>query len=312
MSELRQVPKLSLAQYSQATGPAEKTAFATALYQALSEYGFVVISDHGISQDTFNKAYSLTQSLFNLPLQSKSNYETGSGQRGYISFGKEKAAGNDFPDLKEYWHVGPELDNTSPYINEYPKNVWPEEIPEFKPFFSELYHSLEDVAKTLFVALAQAMNLDDNFFVDMITDGNSIQRLIHYPALDGLNVGSSIRAAAHGDINLMTLLIGATDSGLELLDRNGEWLAVENQEGDLVIDTGDMMARLTNNQLPATIHRVVNPSDMSKPRYSIPFFVHPRNSVMLECLDQFQGEGKQFAPISAGDFLQQRLRENGF
>lgn len=309
MSELRKVPKLSLKEYQ---NPETQAEFARQLYSGLSEYGFVVISDHGIGQEVFNQAYELSQQLFDLPLEAKSQYETGSGQRGYISFGKESAAGNPYPDLKEYWHVGPELAEDSDYKTEYPDNVWPKEVEQFQPFFTKLYSDLNSVAETLFLALAEAMDLDRNFFTQMISEGNSIQRLIHYPALTGLEVGNSIRAAAHADINLMTLLIGATDSGLELLDRDGNWLPVENQEGDLVIDTGDMMARLTNNQLPATIHRVVNPKDGSKPRYSIPFFVHPRNSVTLECIEQFKSNGSNDAPITAGEFLDQRLRENGF
>lgn len=309
MSDLRKVPNLSLQQY---LAPETQASFARDLYNSLSEYGFVVISDHGIEQKIFDRAYELSKQLFELPLDSKAQYETGSGQRGYISFGKESAAGNPFPDLKEYWHVGPELVDSSPLKSEYPENIWPGEIEDFKPFFSKLYTDLNSVAETLFLALAEAMGLEKEFFTKMIHEGNSIQRLIHYPALTGLEVGNSIRAAAHADINLMTLLIGATDSGLELLDRDGNWLPVENQEGDLVVDTGDMMARLTNNQLPATIHRVVNPKDGSKPRYSIPYFVHPKNSVTLECIDQFKGDGSQDDPITAGDYLDQRLRENGF
>lgn len=313
MLNQRQVPTLSLRDFliSDVGGKGARDKFISALFDGLSEYGFVVIKDHGISQQTIDRAYELSEKLFSLPSEAKSKYDRGDGQRGYIAFGKETAKGNEHPDLKEYWHVGPELDKMSPYFDAYPKNFWPEEIPEFRAFFGDLYQSLNDVANLILSALGEAMKLEPGFFESMIHEGNSVQRLIHYPALKNVDAESgSIRAAAHADINLMTLLIGATDSGLELLDKDGLWLPVHNEEGEIVIDTGDMMARLTNNVLPATMHRVVNPKDLSRARYSIPFFVHPKNATSLASLPQF-GEQK-FPKITAGEFLQQRLEENGF
>ena len=256
----------------------------------------------------------MAEKLFALPDEQKLKYEAGNGQRGYIAFGKESAKGCSQPDLKEYWHVGPELTPADYYYNKYPKNLWPEqELPEFREFFLGLHHQLNHCALQLLAALELAINLPAGFFAKLIHQGNSVQRLIHYPALRGDEPREALRAAPHADINLMTLLVGATDAGLQILDRDGQWLAVENQLHDLVVDTGDMMARITNNTLPATVHRVVNPEDRSKARYSIPFFVHPHNEAVLSGLPQFiKREEPVSEPITAGDFLQQRLRENGF
>ncbi|WP_345426353.1 isopenicillin N synthase family dioxygenase [Halioxenophilus aromaticivorans] len=308
------VPRISLQGFAGASSSdASRQAFIDQLWQALAEFGFVVISDHGISASTFTKAYALSQQLFGLPLAQKQGFEQGNGQRGYIAFGKETAKGSNHPDLKEYWHIGPELNTAGAVYVDYPANVWPDaQMPAFKPFFLALHQQLTEVALTLLEALALAMELPNDYFANMIHRGNSVQRLIHYPPLGQTDPGESVRAAAHADINLMTLLIGATDSGLELLDKNGRWLAVENQANDLVVDTGDMMALLTNNALPATVHRVVNPTNTTEPRYSIPFFVHPRNEVVLKPLAQFASQGEARQPISAGDYLAQRLRENGF
>ncbi|WP_317929000.1 isopenicillin N synthase family dioxygenase [Halioxenophilus sp. WMMB6] len=310
MSETRQVPSLSLEDYFI---PSSQKLFVDQFYNALAEFGFVVIRNHGIHPSLFKQAYRLAESLFNLPDTVKQRYETGSGQRGYISFGKETAAGFEYPDLKEYWHIGPELPGLSPYLKDYPANIWPDEIAEFREFFIELHQKLNNVAKQLLTALASAMELPADYFSEMICEGNSVQRLIHYPALEKVAASQGVRAAAHADINLMTLLIGATDSGLQLLDRDGKWLAIENELGDLVVDTGDMMARLTNSRLPATVHRVVNPTDNTRARYSIPFFVHPRNEVILDPLPKFVEEGSKLTTsMTAGEFLAERLRENGF
>lgn len=307
------VPRLSMAALHQ---PDSQTAFVRDLWQALSEFGFVVISDHGIAPSVFSQAYDYASRLFALPLATKQAYETGHGQRGYIAFGKETAKGSAHPDLKEFWHIGPEQSaNPDGALPAFPDNLWPDrELPGFRPFFQGLHHALNQVALTLLQALAQAMELPADYFGQLIKDGNSVQRLIHYPPLTDMDRSGSIRAAAHADINLMTLLVGATHSGLELLNKQGHWLPVESEANDLVVDTGDMMALLTNNRLPATIHRVVNPVDPSQPRYSIPFFVHPKNSALLAPLPQFVNTQTpaQFQTITAGDYLAQRLKENGF
>lgn len=307
------VPRLSLAHFDH---PQFRAAFISDLWHALASYGFVVICDHGIRPSTFARAYELTQQLFALPASDKQVYELGGGHRGYVSFGKETAKGCEFPDLKEFWHIGPEFEpGESCRVAPFPKNLWPDQqIPAFKAFFKGLHRELNQVALRLLHALAMAMQLPENYFNDLIYMGNSVQRLIHYPPLSALEQGSAVRAAAHADINLMTLLVGATESGLELLDKSGKWLAVENHENDLVVDTGDMMALLTNNELPATIHRVVNPTDKTKARYSIPYFVHPHKDALLSPLPQCVTEQNpaQFSAIRAGQFLEQRLKENGF
>lgn len=304
---------MSLAQFASHRSPACRQQFAGELLDALADFGFVVIADHGIQAHTFSRAYQLAEQLFALPEAQKTRYEMGNGQRGYIAFGRESAKGFSQPDLKEYWHVGPELSPTDYYYDKYPKNCWPDtELPEFRKFFLGLHRELNHCALRLLSALEFAMALPSGYFADLIAQGNSVQRLIHYPALSGDEPDDALRAAPHADINLMTLLVGATDAGLQILDRDGQWLAVENQLNDLVVDTGDMMALITNNRLPATVHRVVNPQERGRARYSIPFFVHPHNEAILRCLPQCAAGGAEVEPISAGDFLQQRLRENGF
>lgn len=306
MADSRQVPTLNLSDYLSGNDTLRQD-FVDRLFESIKEFGFVVIANHGINTADFAKAYRLSEQLFALPLAQKQEYETGSGQRGYISFGQEKAAGSEVPDLKEYWHIGPELSKSRKAELAYPENLWPKELPEFESFFIELYGQLLQVAEHLLRALAQGLGYPAEFFSQMVCEGNSVQRLIHYPPLNTLASTQGVRAGAHADINLITLLIGATDSGLELLDRDGQWLAIDNQVGDLVVDTGDMMAAITNGLLPATVHRVVNPEDTSRARYSIPFFVHPRNEVPL-----IAPGGNPQGAITAGAFLHQRLAENGF
>ena len=287
--------------------------FLNELFTGLQEYGFVVLRDHAIDRQRLDHAYQLLERLFALPVETKLKYDSGDGgRRGYTAFGRENAKGNPHADLKEFWHVGQELPRDSAYVNDYPDNVWPEEIPEFETFFKSFYRDLEALGKTILEALGEAMNLEPDFFRNMVTDGNSICRLLHYPATRHLDTQHSVRAAAHADINLLTLLVGATDLGLELLDQNGDWKPVVSSEEEIVLDTGDMMSRLTNDVLPATVHRVVNPTNQERSRYSMPFFLHPHSEASLECLPQCVGpEGSKYPPITAGEFLEQRLIEIG-
>jgi len=287
--------------------------FQQELYTGLKEYGFVVLKDHNINRDRLDEAYALAQEFFNLPLETKLKYDSGSGgARGYTAFGRENAKGNPHSDLKEFWHVGQDVAEDSPYYNEYPHNIWPTELPEFKPVFQRLYRDLETLGKTMLEALGEVMGLKKEFFRNMVTDGNSICRVLHYPSLEGLDTKNSMRAAAHADINLLTLLVGATDSGLELLDNNGNWIPVISNEDEIVLDTGDMMSRLTNDVLPSTVHRVVNPEQQDRSRYSMPFFLHPHSAASLECLPQCEGRtGPKYPPITAGEYLEQRLVEIG-
>jgi isopenicillin N synthase-like dioxygenase len=290
-----------------------RESFLSELLTGLQECGFVILRDHAIDCPRREHAYHLLERLFALPVETKLKYDSkDGGRRGYTAFGRENAKGNPHTDLKEFWHVGQELHRNSAYVKDYPENVWPAEIPEFEAFFKSFYRDLESLGKTILEALGEAMNLKPNFFRKMVTDGNSICRLLHYPATKHLDTQHSVRAASHADINLLTLLVGATDSGLELLDQNGKWKPVVSSEDEIVLDTGDMMARLTNDVLPATVHRVVNPINQERSRYSIPFFLHPHSKASLECLPQCVGpHGSKYPPITAGEFLERRLVEIG-
>jgi isopenicillin N synthase-like dioxygenase len=290
--------------------------FTEAFCNSLKETGFARIIDHGIDTHRLQHAYQTIQHLFALPLKAKQSCELKDlGIRGYTGFGKEKAKGQTSGDLKEFWHIGKNLSADSPYINIYPENVWPAELPEFKAEFLGLFADLEKIALQLLQHISLGLEIEAEYFPELINDGNSVLRLIHYPPVNGLDTQNQMRAAPHADINLMTLLVGATGSGLQLLDKAGEWQDVQTGPEEIVVDTGDMMALITGNTLPSTIHRVINPDaanakNNNKPRYSMPFFLHPHSNALLECLPQFENTDNG-PSISAGDFLQQRLRENG-
>lgn len=308
----RKVPELSLLSYLQGS-EADKTSFVDTLFSGLKDYGFIILTDHTIDQKKVDLAYDYVHEFFNLSEETKLKYydENIGGQRGYTPFKREHAKDNPNPDLKEFWHVGRDLDLNSQYINVYPQNIWPEEIAEFKKAFKELYGAMDATAIILLEALATALDVKPGFFKEMVNDGNSILRTIHYPPTKGQDTMNSIRAAAHEDINLITMLVGATASGLQLLDRDGSWLDVNSKPGQIVVDTGDMMSRLTNDLLPATTHRVINPDNDGEARFSMPYFVHPHSKASLACLESCVGTGKKYEDIMAGDFLIQRLKEIG-
>lgn len=307
----RKVPELSLLSYINGSTQ-DQVKFVDQLFSGLKDYGFIVLTDHTVDQKKVDLAYEYVHRFYSLPTETKMKYAKSSGgQRGYTPFKTEHAKDNKNPDLKEFWHVGRELSADSPYQGIYPENIWPEEIPEFKSVFLDLYNAMDMSAKVLLQALGKALDVPEGFFEAMIKDGNSVLRTIHYPPTKGQDIKNSVRAAAHEDINLITLLVGATDSGLELLDRDGTWLPVQSAPGQIIVDTGDMMSRLTNEVLPATTHRVVNPDSDATTRYSMPYFVHPHSNAVLSCLPSCKGSGQKFADITAGDFLMQRLREIG-
>ncbi|MFT5572011.1 MAG: isopenicillin N synthase-like dioxygenase [Cryomorphaceae bacterium] len=310
MTSLTSVQALSLSHYHNAQ---TRDDFVRALINSLKTFGFVVIKDHGLDASLLSTSHNLNQQLFALPTDKKLNYtHTQLGLRGYTAFAKEHAKDNPEPDLKEFWHIGPEMDNHSPYYGQYPSNLWPQEIADFEPAMLQLYRQLSDTGGVLLDAVGHGLGLPSDYFPQLIKDGNSVLRLIHYPPVRGMNTQDQMRAAPHADINLMTLLVGASDSGLQLLDRNNQWLAVDSQAGEIIVDSGDMMALITGNTLPSTVHRVINPVSESKPRYSMPFFVHPHANAELTCLSQFRSDEKRnYTSISAGEFLQQRLKENG-
>lgn len=309
----RKVPELSLLSYVHGT-QADKIKFVDDIFGGLKDYGFIILKDHTVEQKKIDRAYELVKEFFDLPLETKIKYKgNNGGQRGYTPFKTEHAKDNKNPDLKEFWHVGRELAATSAYKGVYPENVWPTEVAELKKTFIELYEAMDTTSVTLLEAIGKGLDVPSDYFSNMIHDGNSIVRMIHYPPTKGQDTKNSIRAAAHEDINLITMLVGATDSGLQLLERDGTWLDVESRPGEIVVDTGDMMSRITNNVLPSTTHRVINPSDDGSARFSMPFFVHPHSNAMLKCIPSCAGAGGRTpdADITAGDFLTQRLREIG-
>jgi isopenicillin N synthase-like dioxygenase len=292
--------------------------FIFELGTGLREYGFVIIEGHGVSGDLVKSCYAHTKSFFELPQETKSKYiiPQNAGQRGYTQMKQEHAKDSQHPDIKEFWHVGREHFTHSENTERYPKNIWPtEHIPKFKDDFVELYSQLETMASTLLQATSLYLQLPKNTLSNMIVDGNSIIRALHYPALDEREFKSgAVRAAAHEDINFITILCEATESGLELLTHDGQWLSVESGPGQMVVDSGDMLSRICNNVIPSTTHRVVNPpTGQNVARYSMPFFVHPHSQCELNVLKSCttpQSPAK-YPPILADEFLRQRLREIG-
>jgi len=314
-NETRKVPRLSLKAFTDGD-EAEKKKFSVSLVEGLRDFGFVVLFDHPISRKILTDSYDLSEKLFALDLETKMKYsaDKNGGQRGYTAFGIEHAKDAAAIDLKEFWHVGQSLPSGHRFENTYAKNIWPEELSDFESTFSKLYQSLENTGRIMLRALCHDLEVGLEFFDEMTEYGNSILRLLHYPPISKDTDPKAIRAAAHEDINLITLLVSASVSGLQLLDRDGKWLDVESEEGDIIVDSGDMLARLTNEVYPATTHRVVNPDDPSmatKSRYSMPFFMHPHPEAMLNCLNSCKGDGAKYADITAHDFLMQRLKEIG-
>ncbi len=308
---VRQVPQLSLLSYVNGTTQ-DQIKFVDDIMFGLKEYGFIILKDHTIEQKKVDNAYELVKEFFNLPTETKMKYKmSNGGQRGYTPFKVEHAKDSQHPDLKEFWHVGRDLLQTSQFYGVYPENIWPTEINNLKETFQSLYSEMDKTSRILLEAIGKGLDTPNGFFNSMVDDGNSILRMIHYPPTKGQDTLNSVRSAAHGDINLITMLVGATDSGLQLLDRDGSWLNVSSKPGEIVVDTGDMMERLTNSVLPSTIHRVVNPSSDNTTRYSMPFFVHPHSKASLKCLPSCVGKGEKYTEISAGDFLNQRLKEIG-
>ncbi|KUO50811.1 MAG: flavonol synthase [Sphingomonadales bacterium BRH_c42] len=291
-------------------------SIADELGRSFAEYGFAVIRDHGIPQDLIDRAEAKSKEFFALPEAAKRAYHQpgGGGARGYTPFGTEKAKDALVQDLKEFWHIGRTLPDGHPFSALMAPNVWPAEIPGFRETFNELYLAFEKAGLRVLEGIALHLGLERDFFTDTVRDGNSVMRLLHYPPLgDGVPQGA-IRAAAHGDINTITLLLGAEEAGLELLTKEGVWKAVDVPEGALVINVGDMLDRLTNSRLRSTTHRVVNPSGDAarRGRYSMPFFLHFRPDYVIETLPSCIEPGRESEapePLSSHEFLQQRLRE---
>lgn len=309
------IPVLDLQDFIRGSA-SQRTDFVQTLGRALEEIGFFAIANHGVDSGLIEKAYSLSRGFFDLPVDTKRKYEIEGmkGQRGYTSFGKEHAKDSKAPDLKEFWHVGPQVSEAHPMYKEYPQNVWVQELADFKPTLLQLYQQLEECSMRLLEACSLFIDRPQNFLRQLAEDGNSILRIIHYPPVPEDAHPASIRAAAHEDINLITLLCESTAGGLELLQRDGSWLPVHSLQGQIIVDSGDMIQNLTNGLFKSTTHRVVNPDDSRERRFSMPFFVHPRSEVSLsplkECVDRTGGQ-KRFPDILAGEYLEKRLQEIG-
>ena len=312
------IPSLDLNSYINGDD-AQRKKFSDELGRAFNDSGFVTITNHGVSQELIDKLYENIQAAFSLPTDQKQQYEKAelAGQRGYTSAGKETAKGAKTADLKEFWQIGQEVLDNDPIKFEYPENEFLAEIPEFNEVTREIYQRLESNGKHLLRAIATYLELPVDYFDQYVHNGNSILRGIHYfPIQDPEALpDDAVRAGAHEDINLITLLIGASADGLEVLTRSEEWLPIKAQHTDIVVNVGDMLQRLTNNKLRSTTHRVVNPPRelMKTSRYSVPFFLHPRSTMDLTSLESCIDEEhpKVYTDMTAGEYLDERLREIG-
>lgn len=313
-----EIPSLDLADFTSGN-PEKKRQFVAKLGEAYNNIGFVSIKNHGLTDNLQEKLYSSIKKFFSLPDDAKQKYERPelAGQRGYIGKGKEHARGRATGDLKEFYHIGQEVTDNDPIKEQYPDNIWPEEIGEFKEVALKSYATIENAGKIMLRAIALYLGLPENYFDEKVKNGNSILRAIHYFPIEDPDAipSDAVRAAEHGDINLITLLMGASADGLQVLRRDGQWIPITALPEQLVVNVGDMLARLTNDKLKSTIHRVVNPPRelMNTSRYSIPFFMHPRSEMDLSCLESCvdKNHPKAYEDMTAGEFLNQRLAEIG-
>lgn len=293
----------------------KKNSFIEKIGEAYETVGFVAVKNHGISSALIEDLYKYVQEFFSLPLDKKDRYEKTelAGQRGYTSFGKEHAKGSASPDLKEFFQYG-QMPCDNYKEEEYPPNVIVGELPSFNRTFADAYRAFEKSGTLILQAIAIYLKLDENYFDDFIFNGNSILRAIHYPPIT-TEPKSAIRAEQHEDINLITLLVGASADGLQILTRQNEWVPVTSLPDQIVVNVGDMLQRLTNNKLRSTTHRVVNPARelWHTSRFSIPFFLHPKSAMSLKCLDICIDDEHQkiYLDVTAGEYLDQRLREIG-
>ncbi len=312
---MNKIPSLDLRDFL-SEDPHRKKEFVQSIGKNFQEIGFCAVKGHLLSDELVERLYKQIKLFFDLPYEVKTKYEFPqySGQRGYVSFGKESAKGSKHGDLKEYWHFGQYIEKEEKDKYNYFPNIHVDELPEFNKVGKEVYSTLEKTAKYILRALALYLNIEENYFDQYIKNGNSILRPIHYPPILD-NPKEAVRASAHGDINLITLLMGAHGKGLQVQHSNGEWIDAMASKDELMINIGDMLSRHTNNLLKSTVHRVVNPDRelLKKSRYSIPFFMHPVSEMKLNVLESCICEEypKSFDDITAGDFLNERLVELG-
>jgi isopenicillin N synthase-like dioxygenase len=312
------IPRLFLPDYTQGNAE-QKKQFSQQLGKAFNETGFITIANHGIDQKLIDDLYSEIQSFFALDEHIKKKYEIPGifGQRGYTSKEKEKAKNANTPDLKEFWQCGQTVTDGDPVKDMYPENILITESLFFNNVMIDIYAQLEYMGRQLLMAIAEYLSLPVNYFEEYVHNGNSILRALHYFPIENPDAlpEDAVRSSAHEDINLITLLIGASADGLQVLKRDGTWFAVQAQGEDIVVNVGDMLQTLTNNVLQSTTHRVVNPPRelMGTSRFSVPFFLHPKSSMSLACIDScISSENpKAYKDITAGEYLDQRLREIG-
>ena len=312
---MQNIPSVDLRDFL-SDDPTRKQKFVNEIGKAFEEIGFVALKGHFLEEPLVEELYGEIKNFFSLPVETKYGYEIPGigGQRGYVSFGKEHAKGRKEGDLKEFWHFGQYVDKNSKYAAEYPDNVEVKEFPNFNTVGKQAYQMLEKTGVYVLRALALHLGLEEFYFDKYAKEGNSILRPIHYPPITS-EPENAIRAAAHGDINLITLLMGAQGRGLQVQNHNGDWIDAIAQPDELVINVGDMLSRHTNNKLKSTIHQVVNPPRelWGTSRYSIPFFMHPVSDMRLDVLDStIDAENpKKYDDISAGEFLHERLVDLG-
>ena len=316
LSSGHRVPLVHLSDYTRGT-PAQRADFTHRFGEGLREFGFVSVDSHGVDDALIRRVYEDAQRLFALPPEVKQRFDVpgGAGQRGYTGYGKEHAKNRQVGDMKEFWHVGRDLLPGHPKTATYGVNLWPEQVPTFRQHTLALFDALDRAAAVMLQSLAEYFGVASTTFSQMAEDGNSILRLIHNPPLKERFLPGAVRASEHEDINLITLLCEGTSSGLEILTRGGDWLPVDTLRGQIVVDSGDMLSRVTNNVIPSTTHRVVNPKGPEEDveRYSLPFFVHPYPECVLRPLPQTETPDNpaRYPPITADAFLRQRLTEIG-
>ena len=312
---IRMIPTLDIGRFTHPSSAADREAFVAELGAAYREWGFAGIRGHGIDQALIDGAYDVFKRFFALPEETKRKYHVPGigGARGYTPFMVETAKDSRYPDLKEFWHVGREIARDSQYAADMPPNQWPDEVPGFRETAYRLYTTLDALGSQVLSALALHIGLPESWFADKTDFGNSILRPIHYPPITSAEV-PNVRAGAHEDINLITLLVGASAAGLEVLSRKGEWVPFTADADTIVVNIGDMLQRYTNHVYPSTTHRVVNPpGDAARqPRYSTPFFLHPNPDFMIEVLPSCvsaDNPSRYPEPITAQGYLEERLRE---
>ncbi|MEN1940688.1 2-oxoglutarate and iron-dependent oxygenase domain-containing protein [Luteimonas sp. MJ174] len=309
------IPTLDIRRFTHPASPEDRQAFIDELGAAYREWGFAGIRNHGIPQPLINDAYEAFRAFYALPEDTKKQYHVpgGGGARGYTPFGVETAKDSKHFDLKEFWHIGREIPDDSKYRDVMPPNLWPAEVPGFREKGYALYQALDDLGSQVLRALALHIDLPEDYFADKTDVGNSILRPIHYPPITADDI-PNVRAGAHGDINLITLLVGASAAGLEVQSHEGEWVPFTSDADTIVVNIGDMLQRLTNHVYPSTIHRVVNPPGelARQPRYSVPFFLHPNPDFLIDVLPSCVSDdnpSRYPEPITAHGYLEERLRE---